>query len=136
LHSLLVHYLRLFFHDFFGNLYYGFIDVELLFGADLEPFNVIFLQKLDLLGWDVRMLSLIAFVDEAIDAIFGRVLFGFFHPIGDNIIKGFGCGDIVDQDDCMSAFVIGFGDSSEAFLASSVPDLKFYIALLDVDGPV
>lgn len=69
-----------------------------------------------------------------------RVLFDLVDP-GANIVKSLTIGDIVDNNDSLCASVVGSGQSSEPFLASSVPNLKldhvvlvFHCLKLEVDA--
>lgn len=72
---------------------------------------------------DGGSISLIALVDEAVDAVLGRVLLGLLHPVAHHVFEGLGVGRIVDQDDCVGPFVVGAGESSESLLSGGIPDL-------------
>ena len=110
------------------------VHVVLTFGADSEPLDPVLLEEGAVFLRDDCVLALVAFVDEAVDAVLRRVLPGLLHPVGYHVFKGFGIGDVVDQDDCVGSLVVGFGDASEAFLACGVPDLQFDVVLADEEG--
>ncbi len=45
------------------------------------------------------------------------------HPLA-NVVEGVSVGHIIDYDDAVSAAIVAGGQSSEAFLTSSVPLFK------------
>ena len=124
-----------FLHDFLCNFDDGLCYVVLLLSANFEPFDMIFFEEGDIFLWNLGEVSFVAFVDEAVDPIFRRVLFGLLYPVPQHVLEGLGVRDIVDQDDCICALVVRLSDASEALLAGSVPDLQFHKVVLDVHRP-
>ncbi|MEG7982413.1 hypothetical protein U2054_15605, partial [Listeria monocytogenes] len=77
-----------------------------------------------------------AFVDEAEDPIGWRVLLSLLDPVTSHILERLRVGGIINKDDSISAFVVGFGKRSEPFLAGCVPNLQLDKLIVDVHGPV
>jgi hypothetical protein len=127
--------LGLLLHDLFGDLDDTFRHVESLLGTDLKPLDVILLEECQVLLRDGRTLPLVALVDEAIDAILGRVLLGLLHPVTQHVLEGLPIRYIVHQNHRIGALVVRLGYPAEALLTSSVPDLQLNVVLLDVHGP-
>lgn len=55
-----------------------------------------------------------------------------FQPVGD-VIEGLLVSAVVNKNDTHGSFVIGLSNCPEAFLSSSVPDLKFDSFVIYVD---
>ena len=51
------------------------------------------------------------------------VLLGLFDPELLEVLEGFGVVYVAYEDDCVGAFVVGFGDAPETLLSCGVPDL-------------
>lgn len=51
------------------------------------------------------------------------VLLGLFDPEMLEVLEGFGVVYVAYKDDCVGAFVVGFGDAPESLLSCGVPDL-------------
>jgi hypothetical protein len=61
---------------------------------------------------------------------FASISLNFLQPLLD-VVEGLRIGHIVHDNDAMRATVIGRSDRSEAFLASSIPDLEFHSVTVD-----
>ena len=129
-------YFRLFLHYLLRYLDDAFANVVPLLSANLEPLYMIFLQELQMLLWYLRDVALVALVDEAKDAILGRVLFGLLHPVANHVVERFGVGGIIYQDDCIGPLVVRFCYAPKPFLARRVPNLQLHVAILDVHRPI
>lgn len=99
-------YFRLLLHNLLRYLDDTLTDIVPLFCAYFEPLYMVFPEELQVLLWDLRDISLVALVDEAEDAILGRVLFGLLHPVSNDVVEGFGVGGVIHQDDCIGALVV------------------------------
>jgi hypothetical protein len=129
---LLVGRLRLFLHDYPRHFHDGLADPVLGLGTDLEPLDIVFLQKIEMLLRNGSFFASVALVDETVDAVIGRVLLGFFHPVSENVLEGSGDSDIIDQNDSIGSFIVRLSNASKSLLASSIPNLQFDIAIIDV----
>jgi hypothetical protein len=95
LHARLAHAFGFFLHDLAGHFEDGLVDVEALLGADFEPADATLVEEGDVFGRDGSGFSGVAFVDEAVDAVFGGVLLGLLHPVAHHVLEGFGVADVV-----------------------------------------
>ena len=105
-HILVSSRLRLLLHDILGNGYDGLVDIEAGLGADLEPVDAIVLKKLNLFLFNFSLIATVALIDKTVDSVLGRVLFGLFDPVCDNIVEGFGGCVVVNQNDGIGPFVV------------------------------
>lgn len=55
----------------------------------------------------------------------------FSRPEFLNIFEGLIAGEIVDHDNAVCPFIVGAGNRTEPFLASSIPNLQFDFAPID-----
>ena len=65
---------------------------------------------------------------------FLRVVLSFGHPHPVNIVKGGLVSHIIDDDNSIGSAIVTAGDSSETFLACSVPDLELNVLAINFDG--
>lgn len=124
LHSLLVHNFGLFFHDFPSHLNNRFVYIVFLFCTNSEPFNMIFLQKLNMLRLDGSLFAQITFINKTINPILWRILLCFLHPVADNIIKCFRIMHIINQNYRMCTLIVRFCYPSESLLSCCIPYLQ------------
>lgn len=62
-------------------------------------------------------------------------MFCLLDPVTSHVLEGLWIGGIIDEDDCICAFVVGLSESSEPFLAGCVPNLQLDELIVDVHGP-
>jgi hypothetical protein len=72
--------------------------------------------------------------NEEKDCIFFSICLNFVHPELADVFETQWIGEVEDEKDSLAASVVGAGDRSKTFLASSVPDLEFHIFLINFDG--
>jgi hypothetical protein len=105
------------------------------FGTYSPKLNAILLQEVHILKWYL-LFGVIALIDEAEDVfIIIGILFGFFDPELFQVLEGFRVVNITDQNDGISPFIIGLGNTPESLLSCCIPYLKFDILLIDVQRP-
>lgn len=72
--------------------------------------------------------------DQKENSVFLSICFHLVHPELANIVETERVSEIEDQKDTLTASIIGTGNGSEPLLASSIPDLKFDIFRINLDG--
>ena len=91
-------------------------------------------ELLALVCGDLAGLSHIALVaDEDARDIVGSMFLDFAHPVLDGA-EALSVGDVVGDDDTVSALVVAAGDGLEALLAGGVPDLELDGLSVDING--
>lgn len=70
--------------------------------------------------------------DEELN-IFFCIFFDLIQPELLDVLQGFAYTKIEDEDDTLSAFIIGTGYGTETFLTSSVPNLQLHWGVIEFD---
>ena len=123
-------------HDQFGYLKYTLFDLEALLSAHLVYCDILSFEASVLLLWKHCVLPLVTLIDEAEYSSGLLILPTLLEPMAEDIIEGLGIGGIAYENDCMRAFVVGLGDSSESFLPSGIPELYLDEELVDIEGSI
>lgn len=137
LHSMLIsNHFRKYLHHLFGYLDNALMNPLPSFCTYSEKLNIVFLQESHIIQRNL-FIFIVAFVDKAKDVLIAIcILFGFLDPKLLQVLKWFRIVNITDQNNCIGAFIIRFGNSSEPFLPSRVPNLQLNKLLTDIQRPV
>ena len=115
--------------------YEGVLHRASRLGARLEPSDLLVLQKVALAVLQVLPCR-VAFVAHRIDLdIVPAVGSHLVEPDILDLVKRLGIGGVEDEDDSICIVVVGFSDAFESLLPGSVPDLHFYVEVVNGNGP-
>ena len=96
-----------------------------------------FLLATEVVNAHLRHLSLVTQVslvaDQKENSVFFGIVFNFVHPKFADVLEAERISEVKNQQNTLTAPVICTGDGPEAFLPSSVPDLKLDILVVDLD---
>lgn len=79
--------------------------------------------------FEIRLVS-----DQEEDGILFSIHLHFIHPKLNNAIKRGDIGNIENEENTLTASVIGTCDGSKSLLSSSIPDLKLDAFVIDGEG--
>lgn len=113
----------------------GLLDVDAVLGRRLHEGDVVLVSEtLSLLGGHDPLLGHVALVtDEHLADGFCGVLLDVADPVA-NVAEGLFVRDVIDKKDSHGSAVVGSCDGAEAFLTSSVPDLKLDFLAIELNG--
>lgn len=112
----------------------GLAHVHAGLSAHFMELHSFFLEQLEVL-FLYLLVGLVALVGKNVGLRILRVDLALFEPEVHDVVEGLGVVDIVHQNNCLCAFVVGFGDAAEPLLPRRVPYLELHVAIIDHDGP-
>lgn len=136
LHSMLIsNHFRKYLHHLFGYLDNALMNPLPSLCTYSEKLNIVLLQESHIIQRNL-FIFIVAFVDKAKYVLIAvRILLGLLDPKLFQVLKRFRIVNIANQNNCICAFIIRLGNSSEPFLPSSVPNLQLNKLLTDIQRP-